>query len=156
MEKEASPSIIMYTDGSSLGNPGPGGYGTLLLSGKFRKEISAGYRLTTNNRMELMAVIAGLEALKNDNSSVTVYTDSRYVVDAVEKGWLLNWIRIRFKGKKNSDLWMRFYEIYKRHNVRFVWVKGHAEIPGNERCDQMAVAAAGGKDLMEDEGFVRE
>jgi ribonuclease HI len=127
-----------------------------LLSGKFRKEISAGYRLTTNNRMELMAVIAGLEALKNDNSVVTVYTDSRYVVDAVEKGWLMNWIRIRFKGKKNSDLWMRFYEIYKRHRVKFVWVKGHAEIPGNERCDQMAVEAANGKELLEDEGFNRE
>jgi ribonuclease HI len=153
---EPAPSVIMYTDGSSLGNPGPGGYGTLLLSGKFRKEISAGYRLTTNNRMELMAVIAGLEALKNDNSVVTVYTDSRYVVDAVEKGWLMNWIRIRFKGKKNSDLWMRFYEIYKRHRVKFVWVKGHAEIPGNERCDQMAVEAANGKELLEDEGFNRE
>jgi ribonuclease HI len=143
----------MYTDGSSLGNPGPGGYGTLLLYGHFRRELSAGYRLTTNNRMELMAVIAGLEALKHNKSDVTVFTDSRYVADAVEKGWLMNWIRIRFKGKKNSDLWMRFYDLYKLHNVKFVWVKGHADIPGNEKCDQLAVAAANGSVLLEDEGF---
>lgn len=153
MEKEPSPKIIMYTDGSSLGNPGPGGYGTLLLYGHFRRELSAGYRLTTNNRMELMAVIAGLEALKHNKSDVTVFTDSRYVADAVEKGWLMNWIRIRFKGKKNSDLWMRFFEVYKLHNVKFVWVKGHADIPGNEKCDQLAVAAANGSVLLEDEGF---
>ncbi|MCK9412208.1 MAG: ribonuclease HI [Prolixibacteraceae bacterium] len=154
MANEPSPKIIMYTDGSSLGNPGPGGYGTLLLYGHNKKELSEGFRLTTNNRMELMAVIAGLEALKKKNSKVTVYTDSRYVVDAVEKGWLLNWIRIRFKGKKNSDLWMRFYEIYQIHSVKFVWVKGHAAISGNERCDQLAVAAANGTDLLEDEGFL--
>jgi ribonuclease HI len=153
MEKEPFPGIIMYTDGSSLGNPGPGGYGTLLLYGHFRRELSAGYRLTTNNRMELMAVIAGLEALKHNKSDVTVFTDSRYVADAVEKGWLMNWIRIRFKGKKNSDLWMRFYDLYKLHNVKFVWVKGHADIPGNEKCDQLAVAAANGSVLLEDEGF---
>lgn len=143
----------MYTDGSSLGNPGPGGYGTLLLFGKYRKELSAGYRLTTNNRMELMAVIAGLEALKHKDSDVTIYTDSRYIVYAVEKGWLINWIRIRFKNKKNSDLWMRFYELYQLHRVKFVWVKGHASIPGNERCDQLAVAAANGSDLVDDTGF---
>ena len=156
MTKELSQNIIMYTDGSSLGNPGPGGYGTLLLYGHHKKELSAGYRLTTNNRMELMAVIAGLEALKQKNSQVTVYTDSRYVVDAVEKGWLLNWIRIRFKGKKNSDLWMRFYEVYQIHSVKFVWVKGHAAIPGNERCDQLAVAAANGSDLLDDDGFLKD
>jgi len=144
----------MYTDGSSLGNPGPGGYGTLLLYGKHRKELSAGYRLTTNNRMELMAVIAGLEALKHKDSGVTIYTDSRYIVDAVEKGWLINWIKIRFKNKKNSDLWMRFYELYQLHRVKFVWVKGHASIPGNERCDQLAVAAAKGSDLSDDTGFI--
>lgn len=146
----------MYTDGSSLGNPGPGGYGALLLCGHYRKELSAGFRLTTNNRMELMAVIAGLEALKQQNAEVTIYTDSRYVVDSVEKGWLLNWIRIRFKGKKNSDLWLRFYEIYQCHKVKFVWVKGHAAIPGNERCDQLAVAAANGTNLLADEGFLKE
>lgn len=153
MKEESSPKITMYTDGSSLGNPGPGGYGTLLLYGKYRKELSAGYRLTTNNRMELMAVIAGLEALKHKDSDVTIYTDSRYIVYAVEKGWLINWIRIRFKNKKNSDLWMRFYELYQLHRVKFVWVKGHASIPGNERCDQLAVAAANGSDLSDDTGF---
>ena len=154
--EELSPTIIMYTDGSSLGNPGPGGYCTLLLYVHHQKVLSSCYRLTTNNRMELMAVIAGLEALKQKNSHVTVYTDSRYVVDAVEKGWLLNWIKIRFKGKKNSDLWMRFYETYQIHSVRFVWVKGHAAIPGNEKCDQLAVAAANGSDLLDDEGFLRD
>jgi len=156
MSEEPSPKIIMYTDGSSLGNPGPGGYGTLLLHGSHKKELSAGFRLTTNNRMELMAVIVGLEALKRPKSEVTVYTDSRYVVDAVEKGWLQKWIRIRFKGKKNSDLWLRFLEIYQRHNVKFVWVKGHAAIPGNERCDQLAVAAASGTPLIDDEGFLQQ
>jgi ribonuclease HI len=153
MAKEPSPKITIYTDGSSLGNPGPGGFGTLLLHGNLRKEISAGFRLTTNNRMELMAVIVGLEALKIPKCEVTVYTDSRYVVDAVEKGWLNNWIRNRFKGKKNSDLWMRFYEIYRNHSVKFVWVKGHASIPGNERCDQLAVEAAKGPSLFEDVGY---
>lgn len=156
MKEESSTPIIMYTDGSSLGNPGPGGYGTLLLHGQYKKELSAGYRLTTNNRMELMAVIAGLEALKYPKSNIIVYTDSRYVVDSVEKGWLVNWIKNRFKGKKNSDLWMRFYEVYQLHSVRFVWVKGHAAIPGNERCDQLAVAAANGNNLAEDEGFLVE
>ncbi len=148
--------ITMYTDGSSLGNPGPGGYGILLLHEQYRKELSAGFRLTTNNRMELMAVIVGLEALKNKNSTVTIYTDSKYIVDAVEKGWLQNWIRIRFKNKKNSDLWMRFYDIYQLHQVKFIWIKGHAAIPGNERCDQLAVAAASGSNLSVDEGFMQE
>ena len=156
MTKELSPKIIMYTDGSSLGNPGPGGYGTLLLYGHYRKELSSGFRMTTNNRMELMAVVAGLETLKHNNADVTIYTDSKYVVDSVEKGWLLNWIRNRFKGKKNSDLWMRFYELYQSHKVKFIWVKGHAAIPGNERCDQLAVAAANGPNLSEDEGFLAE
>lgn len=153
MKKDPSPMITMYTDGSSLGNPGPGGYGTLLLYGHHKKELSAGFRLTTNNRMELMAVIAGLEALKYPESNVTVYTDSKYVVDAVGKGWLFNWIKNRFKGKKNSDLWLRFYGLYQLHTVKFVWVKGHAAIPGNERCDQLAVKAANGPDLLEDEGY---
>jgi ribonuclease HI len=156
MVKEPSQNIIMYTDGSSLGNPGPGGYGTLLLHGQYRKELSEGFQLTTNNRMELMAVIVGLEALKHKNSDVTIYTDSKYVVDSVEKGWLLNWIRIRFKGKKNSDLWLRFYEVYQLHRVKFIWVKGHAAIPGNEKCDQLAVAAANSLHLLVDEGYLRE
>lgn len=146
----------MYTDGSSLGNPGPGGYGTLLLHGQYRKEISEGFRLTTNNRMELMAVIAGLEALKLKNAEVTIYTDSRYVVDAVEKGWLLKWIKTRFKGKKNSDLWMRFYDIYQLHRVKLVWIKGHADIPGNEKCDRLAVEAANGTCLLDDEGYLHD
>jgi ribonuclease HI len=156
MTKEPSKNIIMYTDGSSLGNPGPGGYGSLLLHGQYRKELSEGFQLTTNNRMELMAVIVGLEALKHKNSDVTIYTDSKYVVDSVEKGWLLNWIRIRFKGKKNSDLWLRFYEVYQLHRVKFIWVKGHAAIPGNEKCDQLAVAAANSPHLLVDEGYLRE
>lgn len=155
MQERPSLKITMYTDGSSLGNPGPGGYGTLLLHGNHRKELSAGFQLTTNNRMELMAVIVGLEALKYPLCDVTIYTDSRYVVDAVEKDWLSRWIRTRFKGKKNSDLWMRFNELYHQHKVKFVWVKGHAAIPGNERCDQLAVLAANGSDLAKDEGFLQ-
>ncbi|MCE1197697.1 MAG: ribonuclease HI [Marinilabiliales bacterium] len=153
---EAPARIVMYTDGSSLGNPGPGGFGVLLLFGEYRREISAGYRLTTNNRMELLAVITGLEALKKPGSEVIIYTDSRYVVDTVEKGWLENWMKIRFKGKKNKDLWLRFQEARRPHKIKFVWVKGHAEIPGNERCDQLAVAAAKGDLLLADEGFEQD
>jgi ribonuclease HI len=149
----ANPKIIIYTDGSSLGNPGPGGYGIVLISGKHRKEISEGYRLTTNNRMELLAVIKALETLKIPGSDVTVYTDSKYVVDAVEKGWVFNWVRKNFKGRKNSDLWIRFLEVYKKHNVKFVWVRGHANIPLNERCDEMAVKASMSTLLKDDEGY---
>ena len=132
----------MYTDGSALGNPGPGGYGVVLMSGPCRKELSCGYAHTTNNRMELMAVIVGLEALKNDGCEVTIYSDSKYVVDAVSKGWVFGWEKKGFKDKKNPDLWRRFLAVYRRHHVRFVWVKGHAEIPENERCDQLAVQAS--------------
>ena len=146
--------ITIYTDGSSRGNPGPGGYGTILLSGQHRKELSKGYRLTTNNRMELMAVIAGLEALKKDGLSVTVYSDSQYVVKAVEQGWLKNWMKTDFKGgKKNKDLWMHFHTLLQKHRIRFVWVKGHATNPLNNRCDELATAAADGKGLMVDEGY---
>jgi len=134
------PTITIYTDGSALGNPGPGGYGAVLLSGQHRKELSQGFRLTTNNRMELMAVCVALEALKFDGSDVTVYSDSKYVVDAVTKGWLFSWVKKRFAGKKNPDLWMRFLRVYRHHNVRFVWVKGHADTVENNRCDQLAVA----------------
>jgi ribonuclease HI len=134
--------IIIYTDGAARGNPGPGGYGVLLLAGKHRKEISQGYRLTTNNRMELLAVIAGLEALKNKGSDVTIFTDSKYVSDAVSKGWVFDWERKGFRKKKNPDLWKRFLLIYRKHNVRFRWVEGHAGIPGNERCDKLAVEAS--------------
>ncbi len=147
-------SITIYTDGSALGNPGPGGYGAVLLCGAFRKELSQGFRLTTNNRMELMGVCVALEALKFDGSEVTIYSDSKYVVDAVAKGWLFGWEKKNFAGKKNPDLWMRFLRVYRRHRVRFVWVKGHAETAENNRCDFLAVAAANNKaNLLEDTGY---
>ncbi len=149
------PKITIYTDGASRGNPGPGGYGIILISGQLRKEISEGYQLTTNNRMELLAVIVALEALKIPGSDVTVYTDSRYVADAVEKGWVFNWMNKRFKNKKNPDLWMRFLEVYKQHNVKFVWVKGHANNPLNERCDQLAVEASLKAGLKTDDGYLK-
>ena len=145
--------ITMYTDGSALGNPGPGGYGVVLMSGPHRKEISAGYRLTTNNRMELLAVIVGLEALKADGNDVTIYSDSKYVVDSVSKGWLFDWERKNFKDRKNDDLWRRFLAIYRRHRVRFIWIKGHAENPENELCDRMSNGCAHGANLMEDVGY---
>ena len=148
-----APVITIYTDGSALGNPGPGGYGVVLLSGPFRKELSAGYRLTTNNRMELMAVCVALEALKIEGSEVTIYSDSKYVVDAVSKGWVFGWEKKFFSGKKNPDLWIRFLRIYRKHRVRFVWVKGHAETVENNRCDALAVAAANGTTLLEDTGY---
>jgi ribonuclease HI len=145
--------IIIYTDGSSRGNPGPGGYGTVLIYKEHRKELSGGFRKTTNNRMELLAVIAGLEAITKPNAPVTVYSDSKYVVDSVEKGWLWGWIKKGFKGKKNKDLWQRFAEVYKLHRVTFQWVKGHAGIPENEVCDQLAVAAAESGNLPPDVEF---
>jgi ribonuclease HI len=149
----SGPEVTMYTDGAARGNPGPGGYGTILMSGKHRKELSGGYRYTTNNRMELLAVIIGLEALKIEASNVTVYTDSRYVADAVNKGWVFSWVSKRFKDKKNPDLWLRFLEVYKRHNVKFIWIKGHNENPHNERCDQLAVEASMRSGLPEDTGY---
>ena len=147
------PDITIYTDGAASGNPGPGGFGVVLLSGKHRKEISQGFQLTTNNRMELLAVITGLEALKKDNCRVTVYSDSRYVVDAVTKGWVFDWERKQFKKKKNIDLWKRFLNIYRMHKVTFIWVKSHADDVLNERCDQLAVEASKGRDLQPDEGY---
>ncbi len=150
------PPITIYTDGSALGNPGAGGYGAVLLCGQYRKELSAGFRLTTNNRMELMAVCVALEALKIDGSDVTIYSDSKYVVDAVSKGWVFGWEKKCFSGKKNPDLWIRFLRVYRRHHVRFVWVKGHAETVENNRCDQLAVAAANSKPLYEDTGYAPE
>jgi len=146
----------MYTDGASSGNPGPGGYGVVLMSGPHRKELSQGFRLTTNNRMELLAVIVGLEALKSPGCNVTVYTDSKYVADAVTLGWVFGWEKKRFAGKKNPDLWIRFLKIYRQHQVKFVLVKGHAIIPENERCDQLAVAASKQPQLMPDEGYENE
>lgn len=134
--------VELFTDGASRGNPGPAGYGLILKYGRFEKEHSAGYRRSTNNRMELMAVIVGLEALNKPNQTVIVYSDSKYVVDAVEKGWLFEWQQINFKNKKNADLWKRFLIVFKKHDVSFVWIRGHNDHPYNERCDQLAVAAA--------------
>ena len=137
------PAMIeLYTDGASSGNPGPGGYGVILRSGPHYKEISQGFRKTTNNRMELLAVITGLEALRKPGQEVVVYSDSKYVIDAVEKGWVHGWVRKGFAGKKNKDLWMRFLQVYKLHRVKFIWVKGHAGHPENERCDRLAVQAS--------------
>ena len=151
-----APKVTIYTDGAARGNPGPGGYGVILISGKHRLELSEGYRLTTNNRMELMAVIAGLEALKVPGSEVTIYTDSKYVADAVEQGWVFQWESKYFKKKKNPDLWMRFLRVFRNHKVRFVWIKGHASNPENEFCDRLAVEASGKINLIEDIGYIPE
>ena len=157
MKKKPSfppPEIIMYTDGAASGNPGPGGYGVVLISGPHRKELSQGYRHTTNNRMELMAVIAGLEALKKEGCHVTIYTDSRYVADAVEKGWLFTWEQKGFKKTKNADLWAKFLTLYRKHHVKFIWIKGHQDNAENNHCDKLAVAASHSSNLQEDEGFI--
>jgi ribonuclease HI len=153
MSKE---EITIYTDGACSGNPGPGGYGVVLISGPHRRELSEGFRLTTNNRMELLAAIRGLEALKRDGLTVRLYTDSQYLVNAVNNGWLFTWASKRFAKKKNPDLWLRFLEVYRRHRVSLIWVKGHNNTPENERCDTLAVAAAKGPDLHEDEGYLPE
>ena len=145
--------ITIYTDGSAKGNPGPGGYGVVLISGPHRKELSEGFRLTTNNRMELMAVCVALEALRFEGSNVTLYSDSKYVVEAVNQRWVLSWEKMGFKGKKHPDLWMRFLRIYRKHKVLFVWVKGHASTIENNRCDHLAVTAASGTNLKEDVGY---
>lgn len=153
----SSRDILIYTDGSSRGNPGPGGYGVVLMSGNLKKELSKGFRKTTNNRMELMAVIAGLEALKKPKLNVTIYSDSQYVVKAVEEGWLNNWLRTNFaKGKKNKDLWLRYHELSKMQNLKFVWVRGHADNLYNNRCDELATSAADGNHLNIDYGYEQE
>ena len=150
----ATPQLIIYTDGSSRGNPGPGGYGAVLKWGGTEKELSKGYRYTTNNRMELLAVIAALETLKRENLDILVYSDSQYIVKAVEQGWLKKWIATNFKGgKKNKDLWLRYHALAQQHNIRFQWVRGHAENAYNNRCDALATAAADGKLLDIDEGY---
>ena len=149
-----SEGITIYTDGASRGNPGPGGYGAILMYGDHKKELSAGYRLTTNNRMELMGVIAALEAMKKTGLNITIYTDSQYIVKAIQQGWLNKWLATNFaKGKKNKDLWVKFYDLFKKHQVKFVWVKGHANNPFNNRCDVLATSAADGRDLLIDEGY---
>jgi ribonuclease HI len=147
-------SVSIYTDGSSRGNPGPGGYGAVLIWGNIKKELSQGYRLTTNNRMELMAVIAALEALKKNELELMIFSDSNYVVKAVMEGWLKKWLRTNFKGGiKNSDLWLRYHALSQKHKIHFKWVKGHAENVMNNRCDELATQAADGKYLLVDEGY---
>jgi ribonuclease HI len=148
--------VIIYTDGASSGNPGPGGFGVVMISGRHRLEKSEGFKLTTNNRMELLAVIAGLEALKKEGCNVLIYTDSKYVADAVEKGWIFQWESKGFKKKKNPDLWIRFLKIYRKHNVRFSWIKGHNNNPENELCDKLAVEASKKNILCEDTWFQPE
>lgn len=134
--------IKIFTDGSAKGNPGPGGYGIVMKFNDQVKEFSKGYRLTTNNRMELLALIVALESLKTDKYPVEVYSDSKYVIDSITKGWVFNWKSKGFKGKKNSDLWLRYLEIHFKYKITFHWVKGHAGHIENERCDVLAVAAA--------------
>jgi len=146
--------IVIYTDGAARGNPGPGGFGVVMLYGKHRRELAEGFALTTNNRMELLAVIRGLEALKRDDLLVKIYTDSRYVSDAVNKKWVFGWEKRRFKDKKNVDLWVQLLKLIRKYRVEFIWVKGHASIPENERCDQLAVEASKRSGLAEDRGYV--
>ena len=154
---ETGHQLIIYTDGSSRGNPGPGGYGVVMLWGNKRKELSAGYRLTTNNRMELLGVITALEALNKKNITLTIYTDSQYIVKSVQQKWLDTWIKTNFKGgKKNKDLWLRYAALAEDLNVRFVWVKGHADNPLNNRCDELATTAADGRLLLVDEEYEKE
>ena len=146
-------SIIIYTDGSAKGNPGNGGYGVVLMSGSYRKELNQGFKLTTNNRMELLAVIIALESVKKENSEITIYSDSRYVIDSVEKNWVFGWEKKNFNKKKNPDLWIRFLKIYRMQKVSFIWVKGHANNKENERCDFLAVEAADSKSLLTDQWY---
>lgn len=145
--------IELYTDGASSGNPGPGGYGVILRLGQHYKELYEGFKKTTNNRMELLAVIKGLESIKKPGQEVMIYTDSKYIIDSVEKKWVFGWVKTDFKGKKNKDLWIRFLSVYKQHNVSFTWVKGHNGHIENERCDELAVMACRQKELLVDEGF---
>lgn len=159
---DAAPSpgeIVMYTDGGCVGNPGPGGYGAIILDGETRREIAAGYRLTTNNRMELMACIAALETLRSP-AKVVLHSDSRYVVNGIGKGWARKWrangwMRTKTEAARNCDLWARLLDLCDRHRVRFVWVHGHAGNRENERCDELATGAAQGPDLQQDQGYLR-
>lgn len=139
--------IRIYTDGAAQGNPGPGGYGTILKFNQAEKELSEGFRLTTNNRMELLAVIKGLEAIKKEGIPVTIYSDSKYVVDSIEKGWLWSWEKKNFKDKANPDLWKMYIPLHRKFKPKFIWIKGHAGHPENERCDQLAVQSASEKKL---------
>lgn len=149
------PEVNIFTDGACRGNPGPGGYGIVLewIGKGYRKEFYEGFRRTTNNRMELLAVIVALEKLRNSGTNVMIFSDSKYVVDSVNKGWVFNWEKKGYVGKKNDDLWRRFLKIYRQHHVGFTWIKGHNQHPENERCDQLAVMASQGKDLTVDSFF---
>ena len=153
-----SHEVHIYTDGAAKGNPGPAGYGVVMemVGTPYKKEFYEGFRLSTNNRMELLAVIVGLEKLKNPKTKVLVVSDSKYVVDAVEKRWVFQWEKINFKGKKNPDLWMRFLKVYRKHQVDFQWIKGHNNHPQNERCDELAVMASQQEKLSIDEFYERE
>ncbi|NDE61094.1 MAG: ribonuclease HI [Cyclobacteriaceae bacterium] len=145
--------IQIFTDGAAKGNPGPGGYGAILKFGAHSKELSEGFRLTTNNRMELLAVIRALQELKSSSYAIQIYSDSKYVVDAVEKGWIWNWQKKGFKDKKNPDLWQMYIPLHQQFKPKFIWIKGHNGHPDNERCDQLAVAAAEGNRLQIDHGY---
>ncbi len=152
-----SHPLHIYTDGAARGNPGRGGYGVVLLWGHKQKEIAGGYRLTTNNRMELLAVIVALQSLTKKDIPITIFTDSKYIVDSVQKNWLNTWIKTDFKGgKKNKDLWLKYYDLSKQFNIKFEWVKGHADNPMNNRCDELATAAADGTHLLIDHFYESE
>ena len=146
-------SIVIYTDGSAKGNPGNGGYGVVMMSGAHRREMQQGFRLTTNNRMELFAVIIALESVKKENSEITIYSDSKYVINSVEKNWVFGWEKKNFNKKKNPDLWIRFLKIYRKQKVNFIWVKGHSNNKENERCDVLAVQAAESNNLLTDNWY---
>lgn len=148
--------ILLYTDGSSRGNPGPGGYGVVLKYGSYRKELSQGFRLTTNNRMELLGVIEGLKAIKKREIPVKIYSDSSYVVNAVNNGWLKSWVSKDLSKKKNSDLWGLFLNVSQTFSsLEFIWIKGHAGHPENERCDRLAVEASQRRDIIDDKGYLQ-
>ena len=150
--------VHIYTDGAAKGNPGNGGYGVVmeLVGTNYKKEFYEGFRYTTNNRMELLAVIVGLEKIIKPNMQVLVVSDSKYVVDAIEKKWVFGWEKKGFKDKKNPDLWMRFLKIYRQHQVDFKWIKGHNSHPQNERCDELAVMASGLPNLSVDSFYEKE
>ena len=150
--------IHIYTDGAAKGNPGRGGYGVVmeLVGTPHKKEFYEGFRYTTNNRMELLGVIVGLEKLKNPNMKVLIVSDSKYVVDSVLKKWVFGWEKKGFAGKKNPDLWKRFLVVYRKHQVDFKWIKGHNNHPQNERCDELAVFASSQKTLSVDAFYEKE
>jgi len=148
-----SQQLIIYTDGASRGNPGPGGYGIVMQWGQTRKEFSQGFRKTTNNRMELMAVIVALQMLTREGLDVVIYSDSSYVVNAIDKGWIWGWIKKGWKDVKNTDLWQEYLKHHSKHRIKFVWVKGHANNPMNNRCDELATAAADSRDWLVDTGY---